>query len=151
MMKGYWPGREHHLELKFPPPPKAPHLKEMTNLVKIPRRNWTKDKILFLFIIPLFLYIYLLPLMPLMEPNETAIIIEQSGVKPLNRTSKNWKWTATRGWSGEKWLVTKSLKSTIDFVFQFLLNSCWNWNDRFTQEEMAWGLYHSCWMKGHPH
>jgi len=75
--------------IKISPLPKAPHFKEMTNLVKIPRRNWTKDKILFLFIIPLFLYISLLPLMPLMEPDETAIIIEQSGVKPLNRTSKN--------------------------------------------------------------
>jgi 4-amino-4-deoxy-L-arabinose transferase-like glycosyltransferase len=30
----------------------------------------TKEKILFLFIIPLFLYIFLLPVMPLMEPDE---------------------------------------------------------------------------------
>ena len=32
--------------------------------------KWTKSKILFLFIIPLFLYIALLPVMPLMEPDE---------------------------------------------------------------------------------
>jgi len=32
--------------------------------------KWTKSKILFLFIIPLFLYISLLPVMPLMEPDE---------------------------------------------------------------------------------
>jgi 4-amino-4-deoxy-L-arabinose transferase-like glycosyltransferase len=32
--------------------------------------KWTKDKIFFLFIIPLFLYIFLLPIMPLMEPDE---------------------------------------------------------------------------------
>ena len=32
--------------------------------------SWTKEKILFLFIIPLFLYIFLLPVMPLMEPDE---------------------------------------------------------------------------------
>ena len=33
-------------------------------------RKWTKGKIFFLFIIPLFLYISLLPVMPLMEPDE---------------------------------------------------------------------------------
>src|SRR4030042_6995989 len=32
--------------------------------------TWTKDRIFFLFIIPLFLYIFLLPMMPLMEPDE---------------------------------------------------------------------------------
>ena len=42
----------------------------MANLIKVQMENWTKDKILFLFIIPLFLYIFLLPVMPLMEPDE---------------------------------------------------------------------------------
>jgi 4-amino-4-deoxy-L-arabinose transferase-like glycosyltransferase len=42
----------------------------VANLIKFQRGNWTKDKILFLFIIPLFLYIFLLPVMPLMEPDE---------------------------------------------------------------------------------
>jgi 4-amino-4-deoxy-L-arabinose transferase-like glycosyltransferase len=32
--------------------------------------NWTKSKILFLFIIPLFLHIALSPVMPLTEPDE---------------------------------------------------------------------------------
>jgi len=39
-------------------------------LTKIKRRTWAKEKILFLFIIPLFLYIFLLPVMPLIEPDE---------------------------------------------------------------------------------
>jgi len=34
------------------------------------KSNWTKGKIFFLFIIPLSLYISLLPVMPLMEPDE---------------------------------------------------------------------------------
>ena len=38
--------------------------------MRVLRGNWTKGKILFLFIIPLFLYIFLLPVMPLMEPDE---------------------------------------------------------------------------------
>ncbi|MBP1697267.1 MAG: hypothetical protein H6Q41_2455 [Deltaproteobacteria bacterium] len=38
--------------------------------MRVLRGNWTKGKILFLFIIPLFLYISLLPMMPLMEPDE---------------------------------------------------------------------------------
>jgi 4-amino-4-deoxy-L-arabinose transferase-like glycosyltransferase len=38
--------------------------------MRVLRGNWTKEKILFLFIIPLFLYIFLLPVMPLMEPDE---------------------------------------------------------------------------------
>jgi 4-amino-4-deoxy-L-arabinose transferase-like glycosyltransferase len=38
--------------------------------MEIRMRNWTWSKILFLFIIPLFLYISLLPVMPLMEPDE---------------------------------------------------------------------------------
>jgi 4-amino-4-deoxy-L-arabinose transferase-like glycosyltransferase len=42
----------------------------MVNLIEIKRRNRTKGKILFLFIIPLFLYITLLSVMPLMEPDE---------------------------------------------------------------------------------
>ncbi len=42
----------------------------MTDLIEVLRGNWTKDKILFLLIIPLFLYIFLLPVMPLMEPDE---------------------------------------------------------------------------------
>jgi hypothetical protein len=42
----------------------------VANLTEIKRGNWTKSKILFLFIIPLFLYIALLPVMPLMEPDE---------------------------------------------------------------------------------
>jgi 4-amino-4-deoxy-L-arabinose transferase-like glycosyltransferase len=46
------------------------HLKEVAYLIKIKKGNWTKGKILFLFIIPLFLYIFLLPVMPLMEPDE---------------------------------------------------------------------------------
>jgi 4-amino-4-deoxy-L-arabinose transferase-like glycosyltransferase len=33
-------------------------------------RNWTKGKIFFLFIIPLFLYIFLLSVIPLIEPDE---------------------------------------------------------------------------------
>jgi 4-amino-4-deoxy-L-arabinose transferase-like glycosyltransferase len=33
-------------------------------------KNWTWSKIFFLFIIPIFLYIFLLPVMPLMEPDE---------------------------------------------------------------------------------
>ena len=40
------------------------------NLDESNKRNWTKSKIFFLFIIPLFLYIFLLPVMPLMEPDE---------------------------------------------------------------------------------
>jgi 4-amino-4-deoxy-L-arabinose transferase-like glycosyltransferase len=44
--------------------------KEEKNLTEIERGSRTKDKILFLFIIPLFLYIFLLPVMPLMEPDE---------------------------------------------------------------------------------
>jgi len=39
-------------------------------LTEIRRGNWTKSKIFFLFIIPLFLYIFLLPVMPLIEPDE---------------------------------------------------------------------------------
>jgi len=39
-------------------------------LAEIQRGKWTKEKIFFLFIVPLFLYIFLLPVMPLMEPDE---------------------------------------------------------------------------------
>ena len=39
-------------------------------VIKIKRGNWTKRKVLFLFIIPVFLYIALLPVMPLTEPDE---------------------------------------------------------------------------------
>jgi 4-amino-4-deoxy-L-arabinose transferase-like glycosyltransferase len=46
------------------------HLKKVAYLIKIKKGNWTKGKIFFLFIIPLFLYIFLLPVMPLMEPDE---------------------------------------------------------------------------------
>jgi hypothetical protein len=46
----------------------------------------------------------------------------------LNWISKIWKLNATQGWSGGEWLATKFLKSTIDFVFQFLLNSNWWWH-----------------------
>jgi 4-amino-4-deoxy-L-arabinose transferase-like glycosyltransferase len=42
----------------------------MANLTETQMGKWTKSKILFLFIIPLFLYISLLPVMPLMEPDE---------------------------------------------------------------------------------
>jgi 4-amino-4-deoxy-L-arabinose transferase-like glycosyltransferase len=42
----------------------------VANLIKIPRGNRKKEKILLLFVIPLFLYISLLPVMPLMEPDE---------------------------------------------------------------------------------
>ncbi len=38
--------------------------------MKVQGGNWKKEKILFLFVIPLFLYISLLPVMPLMEPDE---------------------------------------------------------------------------------
>jgi 4-amino-4-deoxy-L-arabinose transferase-like glycosyltransferase len=44
--------------------------KEEKNVTEIERGSRTKHKILFLFIIPLFLYIFLLPVMPLMEPDE---------------------------------------------------------------------------------
>jgi 4-amino-4-deoxy-L-arabinose transferase-like glycosyltransferase len=43
---------------------------EEKNLTEIEKGSRTKDKIFFLFIIPLFLYISLLPVMPLMEPDE---------------------------------------------------------------------------------
>jgi len=39
-------------------------------LTEVQKGNWTKEKIFFLFVIPLFLYISLLPAMPLMEPDE---------------------------------------------------------------------------------
>jgi 4-amino-4-deoxy-L-arabinose transferase-like glycosyltransferase len=42
----------------------------MINLIESKKGRETKSKILFLFIIPLFLYISLLPVMPLMEPDE---------------------------------------------------------------------------------
>jgi 4-amino-4-deoxy-L-arabinose transferase-like glycosyltransferase len=42
----------------------------VASLTEIKRGNWTKEKIFFLFIIPLFLYISLLPVMPLIEPDE---------------------------------------------------------------------------------
>jgi 4-amino-4-deoxy-L-arabinose transferase-like glycosyltransferase len=42
----------------------------VANLLNVQRGDWKKEKILFLFIIPLFLYIFLLPVMPLMEPDE---------------------------------------------------------------------------------
>jgi len=42
----------------------------MINLIESKKGKETKSKILFLFIIPLFLYISLLPVMPLMEPDE---------------------------------------------------------------------------------
>lgn len=42
----------------------------MMNLIQSKKGRETKSKILFLFIIPLFLYISLLPVMPLMEPDE---------------------------------------------------------------------------------
>lgn len=42
----------------------------MINLIETKKGKETKSKILFLFIIPLFLYISLLPVMPLMEPDE---------------------------------------------------------------------------------
>jgi 4-amino-4-deoxy-L-arabinose transferase-like glycosyltransferase len=44
--------------------------KEEKNVTEIERGSRMKGKILFLFIIPLFLYIFLLPVMPLMEPDE---------------------------------------------------------------------------------
>jgi Dolichyl-phosphate-mannose-protein mannosyltransferase len=44
--------------------------KEEKNVSEIETGSRAKDKILFLFIIPLFLYIFLLPVMPLMEPDE---------------------------------------------------------------------------------
>jgi 4-amino-4-deoxy-L-arabinose transferase-like glycosyltransferase len=46
------------------------HLKEVPYLIEIKKGKWTKEKILFLFIIPLFLYIFLLPVMPFIEPDE---------------------------------------------------------------------------------
>jgi 4-amino-4-deoxy-L-arabinose transferase-like glycosyltransferase len=46
------------------------HLKEVAYLIEIKKGSLTKEKILFLFIIPLLLYIFLLPVMPLMEPDE---------------------------------------------------------------------------------
>ena len=42
----------------------------MANLTEIQSGNWTKSKLLFLLIVPLFLYIALLPVMPLVEPDE---------------------------------------------------------------------------------
>jgi 4-amino-4-deoxy-L-arabinose transferase-like glycosyltransferase len=42
----------------------------VANLIKVQRAKWRKEKLLFLFIIPLFLYIFLLPVMPLIEPDE---------------------------------------------------------------------------------
>lgn len=42
----------------------------MVGLVGVQEKKWTKEKIFFLFLIPLFLYIFLLPVMPLMEPDE---------------------------------------------------------------------------------
>jgi 4-amino-4-deoxy-L-arabinose transferase-like glycosyltransferase len=57
-------------KIKIPPLQKALRLKEVASLTEIKRGNWTKDKIFFLFIIPLFLYISLLPVIPLIEPDE---------------------------------------------------------------------------------
>ncbi len=39
-------------------------------MIEIRRKNWIWSKIFFLFIIPVFLYIFLLPVMPLIEPDE---------------------------------------------------------------------------------
>jgi 4-amino-4-deoxy-L-arabinose transferase-like glycosyltransferase len=44
--------------------------KGTADLMQVQRGNWKKEKILFLLIIPLFLYIFVLPVMPLMEPDE---------------------------------------------------------------------------------
>jgi 4-amino-4-deoxy-L-arabinose transferase-like glycosyltransferase len=42
----------------------------VADLIKIQRGTWTKGKIFFLFVIPLFLYIAPLPVMSLIEPDE---------------------------------------------------------------------------------
>ncbi|MGA2514956.1 MAG: glycosyltransferase family 39 protein [Thermodesulfobacteriota bacterium] len=39
-------------------------------MTEVQKRTWTKGKIFFLLLLPLFLYISLLPVMPLMEPDE---------------------------------------------------------------------------------
>ena len=49
---------------------RALHFNEVADLIEIRMRNWTWSKIFFLFIIPLFLYISLLPVMSLVEPDE---------------------------------------------------------------------------------
>jgi 4-amino-4-deoxy-L-arabinose transferase-like glycosyltransferase len=46
------------------------HPKGVAYLIEIKKGKWTKGKIFFLFIIPLFLYISLLPVMSLVEPDE---------------------------------------------------------------------------------
>jgi len=46
------------------------NLTEVTHLAEVRKENWKREKIFFLFVIPLFLYISLLPAMPLMEPDE---------------------------------------------------------------------------------
>jgi 4-amino-4-deoxy-L-arabinose transferase-like glycosyltransferase len=42
----------------------------MTDWIETKIVRWTKSKLFFLFIVPLFLYLALLPVMPLMEPDE---------------------------------------------------------------------------------
>ncbi len=42
----------------------------MADLIQVEKGSWRMEKILFLLAIPLFLYIFLLPVMPLMEPDE---------------------------------------------------------------------------------
>jgi 4-amino-4-deoxy-L-arabinose transferase-like glycosyltransferase len=68
-MRKLWPEREHHLKSQFSPS-ESNTLKKVASLTEIKRGNWAKEKIFFLFIIPLFLYISLLPVMPLIEPDE---------------------------------------------------------------------------------
>ncbi len=49
---------------------KTQSTEELGDLTEVNRTKWEKEKILFLFLIPFFLYILLLPVMPLIEPDE---------------------------------------------------------------------------------